>query len=63
MKKSIGILLLSILLVRQGELIQQGEPRHLLQNLSGMVWNSKPELGRAKKAQPTLEDVYLYYEK
>ena len=87
-----------ILLVRQGELIQQGEPRHLLQNLSGMVWDvymdelelkryeeegikivnltyagekicarilssSKPELGRAKKAQPTLEDVYLYYEK
>lgn len=87
-----------ILLLRQGELIRQGEPRQLLQDLSGMVWNvymdeselkryeeagtkivnltyagekicarilsgSKPELGTVKEARPTLEDVYLYYEK
>lgn len=86
-----------ILLVRQGELIQQGEPKELLEHLRGMVWNvymddmelkqyeeagvhivnltyagdkicarilsqSKPELGTAQEAQPTLEDVYLYYE-
>ncbi|MDE7425255.1 MAG: ATP-binding cassette domain-containing protein [Lachnospiraceae bacterium] len=86
-----------ILLIRQGELIQQGEPKELLENLSGMVWNvymnesewkqyeeagirivnltyagekicarilnpSKPEWGIAEEIQPTLEDVYLYYE-
>lgn len=86
-----------ILLVRQGELIQQGDPKALLEKLKGKVWNvymneselkryeeegirivnltyagekicarilnsSKPELGAAAEAQPTLEDVYLYYE-
>ncbi|MBD5088043.1 MAG: ATP-binding cassette domain-containing protein [Clostridiales bacterium] len=86
-----------ILLVRQGELIQQGEPKELLEKLKGKVWNvymneqelkqyeeegirivnltyagekicarilnqSKPELGAAEETQPTLEDVYLYYE-
>lgn len=86
-----------ILLVRQGELIQQGSPKQLLQELEDMVWNvyvqeeqineiekngsklvnityvgdeicarvlssTRPEMGRVEKAQPTLEDVYLYYE-
>lgn len=86
-----------ILLIRQGELIQQGEPKELLENIDGMVWNvymneselkkyeeekirivnltyagekicarilnsSKPALGMAEETQPTLEDVYLYYE-
>lgn len=86
-----------ILLVRQGELIQQGGPKELLEHLRGMVWNvymreselkqyeaegmrivnlayagdkicarilsqSKPRLGAAKETQPTLEDVYLYYD-
>ena len=86
-----------ILLVRQGELIQQGEPKELLEKLKGKVWNvymnepelkqyeeegirivnlmyagekicarilnqSKPKLGAVEETQPTLEDVYLYYE-
>ena len=86
-----------ILFIRKGELIQQGEPKQLLQNLSGIVWNvymnekelrqyekehvpivslayagekicarilnaDRPEWGAAEKAQPTLEDVYFYYE-
>lgn len=86
-----------ILLVRQGELIQQGEPKELLEGLQGMVWNVymnepelkqyeeegrqivnltyagekicarilsqfKPKLGGVEEAQPTLEDVYLYYQ-
>lgn len=86
-----------ILLVRQGVLIRQGEPKDLLEDLRGVVWNvymdgqewkqyeeagvrtvnltyagdkicarvlsdSKPGFGMADEAQPTLEDVYLYYE-
>lgn len=86
-----------ILLVREGELIQQGSPKQLLQKLEGFVWNvylkeeqlrkyeeegmkivnltyagdeicarmlseKKLTQGRVEAIQPTLEDVYLYYE-
>ncbi len=86
-----------ILFVRKGKLIQQGEPKQLLKNLDGMVWNvymnekellqyekehipivslayagekicarvlnaDRPGWGTAEEAQPTLEDVYFYYE-
>lgn len=89
-----------ILLVRKGELLRQGSPKVLLEELKGKVWNTylsgeeleelekcenpkmkivsltyagdticvrilsdtKLTMGRVEVAQPTLEDVYLYYE-
>lgn len=86
-----------ILLMRRGELIEQGEPQMLLRKLNGKVWNvyveeddfrkyeesgvkilnvtyageqvcvrilsdTEPGIGTAALVQPTLEDVYLYYE-
>lgn len=86
-----------ILLVREGRLIREGEPKELLKDLEGQVWDiymdeaeweqcqklgvkitnltyagekicgriiseTRPRIGMAKEAQPTLEDVYLYHE-
>lgn len=86
-----------ILLVREGRLIREGEPKELLKDLEGQVWDiymdeaeweqcqklgvkitnltyagekicgriiseTRPGIGIAKEAQPTLEDVYLYHE-
>ena len=86
-----------ILLVREGRLIREGEPKELLKDLEGQVWDiymdeaeweqcqklgvkitnltyagekicgriiseTRPGIGMAKEAQPTLEDVYLYHE-